>query len=483
MFDMESLEQLWSTIGYDETERVLEQVKLDSFLKSAFQSFLNTTSQYCATLEKQIETVVINHIKLMRAFSEDEQQIQIVLQNSQNGTLKERLSNVTTSFQEYQAKCQPCIKKFNELHKKIQELFDILGVSENARGDFAFVGETNFSAERLHKFEQKVELLDVIIESHKKRLEILGNSIQDTCDLLDISYPEEVSSIIDSCSISEPSLKIIEKIDYELMKLKESRQKELEIKTEKLKKLWQLLDTPQIEQEMFIDSFSSIGDSVVKAYDEEINRLIELRNQNLETIVEKQKTQIQNISADLHIKPSQVISFDNTEGFNLLQLFNHYDVELDKLKNLFSHMRPYLDLISQREELLKESDTIAESTKEIAKLQSQKKEIDPKVIAKTEQARRRVKSLLPRLEKKLLIMLIEYQSTHGEDLIWDGSPYIQSLSHIMLSDVELKKARGSRKSFANSKRMSCFSCIFDNTMAKSFSRKSLENNKSFGNWV
>jgi hypothetical protein len=99
-------------------------------------------------------------------------------------------------------------------------------------------------------------------------------------------------------------------------------------------------------------------------------------------------------------------------------------------------MEPFLELIQQREQMLLDIQTLGT---EPPKAQAKKTErIDPK----EEQHRRRLKTLLPRLERKLVTMLIEFRQVNGFDLEWDGEPYIGTLSHIILSDMEVKAIRG-----------------------------------------
>jgi hypothetical protein len=60
---------------------------------------------------------------------------------------------------------------------------------------------------------------------------------------------------------------------------------------------------------------------------------------------------------------------------------------------------------------------------------------------------------LPKLEKKLKIILIGYKDSTESEFMWDGRPYIESLSHILLSDVEVKSAKsGARRVSIQGKR-------------------------------
>jgi hypothetical protein len=111
------------------------------------------------------------------------------------------------------------------------------------------------------------------------------------------------------------------------------------------------------------------------------------------------------------------------------------EAELKYITELHRKMEPFLELIGQREEILLELHA--------AKADPRKKP-DPK----DEQRKRRIRALLPRLEKKLYLMLVEFREVNGRDLEWDAGPSINGFAHMILSEVELKaiSARARKRS-------------------------------------
>jgi hypothetical protein len=131
-------------------------------------------------------------------------------------------------------------------------------------------------------------------------------------------------------------------------------------------------------------------------------------------------------------------------------------------------------MINQRTELLHEANELNESAKRIEEARVKKKEIDMKKVNRDEQARCRIRSLLPRLEKKLLLALLEFQSSKEREFLWEGQIYIDQLAHIKLSDVELRQAKFTRKkSLPPSRRVSQLGPLENGP--KKGSRQSLEN--------
>jgi hypothetical protein len=134
-------------------------------------------------------------------------------------------------------------------------------------------------------------------------------------------------------------------------------------------------------------------------------------------------------------------------------------------------------MINQRTELLTEADGLNEAAKRVEEARVRKKEVDQKKLNKDEQARRRIRSKLPRLERKLLLALLEYQTNQEKDFLWDGQPYVEQLTHIKLSDVELRQAKFTRKkSVPSSRRISQLGVLED--PSKKSARQSLENRQA-----
>jgi hypothetical protein len=128
---------------------------------------------------------------------------------------------------------------------------------------------------------------------------------------------------------------------------------------------------------------------------------------------------------------------ERADGFQAT--FNRNEEEFKYLTELQRKIDPFLELIGQREEMLLE-------------LHTGKAEPGKKSDLKGEQRKRRMRALLPRLEKELYLMLVEFREVNGRDFEWDAEPDINRLAHMILSEVKLKAIRArARKRSAQGK--------------------------------
>ncbi|OHS98938.1 hypothetical protein TRFO_34701 [Tritrichomonas foetus] len=474
-YDTTPIVSIWKEIGYDEETQISEQEKLNEVLLNAIKSYQTSLETTRNSMESQITETKQAYIKLMHAFGKPESEVIKVINGLQDGTLKQQLEDVESKFTSFRNANQSTIDKFVSLHSQCAELFDRLKIKE--RGDFSTVGDDDYTDARATKFEQKLNALKNEVKNRENILEKLNKETNALSASLELEIPEDVISVFTQKLITNEALKIANDHQAELHKKKEVRDAEISSRIAILNKLWNIFHITQAERNRFINSFTTVSDSVVKAYDEEISRLKEQREEKLPEIVEQQKVDIKNLEAELHMTGDQIVEIP-IEGKNLNEVYDLLDQRFEILTKEFNEVKPIIDSIQQREELLKETQELNESARKMELALKKKKQIDQKKAAKDEQSRRRIKSLLPRIEKKLLVLLIEYQTRKEADFLWDGREYIQELEHIKLSDVELQKAKGlNRKKSLTSRRTSHISALANIAAnpKKGTTRKSLEN--------
>jgi hypothetical protein len=143
---------------------------------------------------------------------------------------------------------------------------------------------------------------------------------------------------------------------------------------------------------------------------------------------------------------------DVTGGLTTQTLFEQNAADLRNLAILNEKMEPVFGLIQQREVILSEL---------VLNSKALPKNGDPK----EDQRKRRLKTLLPRLEKSLMTVPIEFREING---------FNAGFIHVILSDIEIKTIRGKarKKSLPEYAVQSLY-----------HPRKSLENLRNSGNAV
>ena len=221
----------------------------------------------------------------------------------------------------------------------------------------------------------------------------------------------------------------------------------------------------------------------------EVNQQIEENQSDTDKVKEPTSNEIINPEPQNKEIEEHTVRFSNANNTNnepieglptpdfdedpLLKVFNNYDAELLRLKKIQYVSQPIIDLINQRNEIISQYKELSEpkpketkpvevkpkpeDTKKLKQRKSDRlnakgttnrerpKPPDPKEKLKAERISRRYKSVLPRIEKKLKILLLEFRSNNGEDFLWEEKPIIDELEHIHVTQDELNQNRTVKK--------------------------------------
>lgn len=460
-YDTSSILQTWNDIGYSQNEQELQQEELNEIIINAIKTYEIKLQETYNSMNEKSNSILESFIQLMKAFGKSDKEIESELSTiTDDLKIKQKYEIMNAKFTDFKNANQHIFDKFDQLYSECQKMFDRLEIKAEERGEFGVVCNTDYTNERLVRFEEKFNSLKSEIGNREKVIQSFALESTDISNALEISIPQNLLELYQSKAITNEALETAEAFQKELLLKKETREKELATKLATLHKLWNIFHLPQSERNAFISSFTTIGDKVVQAYDEQILRLKEQREEKLPEIVEQQKEDIQKLERDLNLIDSQ-IEIIETEGKDLNLVYDLLDQRFEALSSEYNDVKPIIESIQQREELIKENDEIDENARKLEAKQKKKKTqvvVDQKKVAKDEQAKRRIKSLLPRIEKKLLVLLIKYQTQKGREYLWGGEEYIHNLDHIKLSDVELQKAKGihKKKTPPSSRRTSYF---------------------------
>lgn len=471
---LSTLQTIWVSMGLEEEEISNEKGRLEQEISKVFSNFVNSTSDKLHMMEQEIEETLTAHAKLLRSFNHSEEEVNAVINTPLEGTLKRRLQIVKDNYEKFHIKCEKQIMMFTSIQKQLDSLFEQLEIKD--KGEFAEVGDFDFSDDRLSKYQKKLKEVKEEVNSRSEKMREKKNTVKELLKELGETTPSDILIIFDNSSITDASFKEVSTFIHDLEQEKAKRFAKLTEIANEIMRLWDLLKVSNKERQRFLHSHSTLSNAEIESSINERERLRELRNQKLPELIVSLKEKIHEIADYLQISENSIASFDETDPEKAFKL---YEDELQKLEDEKKRKSPYIDLISKREELLAEMEELTRQAQKADKLEVKGKLLDKKKQNKDEQTRRRIRSILPRLEKNLLLMLIEFKEDNGDEFLWKGEPYVQNLSHIRLSDVEISRAKkkNSRKKSIQPKKD-----VINIIGEKGYPRRFSENNRMLVNF-
>jgi hypothetical protein len=428
---IDAIEAFWTKIGLTQAEKSQEKDALDASVTKVFTDCLSTLDSRCREIKDKIENVKKEHILLLKMFDDTDSALQrIEKATNKDGSLRQRLLSASRAYDEDKAKYEKLLERLESLKSEAIRLFELLDVSDEEKGEWVTF-DVKFSDQKIQSLEALVESLTI---DHAMRQDAILNANKEIATFsaeLEVEIPNEVVRIFATNSLKHSAIAQVKEYSQRLQALREERIEQISGMAAEIMKLWGLLGVDPKHQQEFLQAYSTVGTSVVEACMKEIQRLKVMQGERLPALVEEQARQIRQYCSTLHI-----IRPEKDPEDDLQAEFERNEEELKELTDLHQKMAPFLELINQREEALLELQSL---TLEEPKAQGKKTErTDPK----DEQRKRRAKAVLPRLEKKLFTMCIEFREVNGFDLEWDAEPYVNTLSHVILSSIELKTIRG-----------------------------------------
>jgi hypothetical protein len=237
-----------------------------------------------------------------------------------------------------------------------------------------------------------------------------------------VELPNHAVNIFAINSLPHGSIANVTEYAQELQTLKDVRVDQITRMAMEITRLWCLLDVGEDARQEFLRAHSTPSAAVIESRAKEIEHLVSLRALRLPALIREQDLRIEQILSTLQVIRRRAERRDDFQA-----TFDRNEETFKYLMELHRKMEPLLELTGHREEMLLQ----------LHAAKAELKNADPK----DESRKHRMRALLPRFEKKLYLIVVEFREVNGRDLEWDTETYINGLAHITLSEVWLKEIR------------------------------------------
>ncbi|KIW03706.1 uncharacterized protein PV09_05019 [Verruconis gallopava] len=216
-----------------------------------------------------------------------------------------------------------------------------------------------------------------------------------------------------------------------LVEEKKGRERKLKELRTQIEALWERLGVQEPDRKAFLAANRGCGMRTINEFEDELNRLIELKRQNLGLFVEDARVKLQELWDSLYFSEEEMLEF--TPAFSDVYsdaLLSAHEAEIERLEALREQRAPTLALIDKHRSLIKERDELAASSQDASRLmlRGQKGEKrDPGKLLREEKMRKRIAKELPKVEAELRKMLEAWEDEYGRPFLVHGERYIDEL--------------------------------------------------------
>ena len=417
------LDELWCKLGISADSRANEMERLAKSLERAYHRFVDSVEAHATETEAQIKEIQHKHIQSMRAFGYTPSEITEAVIDPIEQPLLQRLEHVRSSYEGFQKACADRITEMENLLAANRELYDALGVPESERGEFAELGDTDLTRERMARIRKNIEVLKTEKAKRMEKVAQLKEKIIAFSTELGVPVECDVSLVVKECVVTESAIASLEECCRNLEKLRAERVREISRMAVSITHLWNLLGVREDERQQFLARHSTLGLDVVESCRNEIERLTKVRDANIDTLIEAEILELKELWEYLNVPPAERMPITD----DMLERFDQMEEEILKWKQYAMENHEILEQINAREQIIRCYEVIRRTEK--TRLLSKTHESALRVSME-EKARKEYRFNLPKIERKLEKLLLDYKARNNNDFIWGGEPYIKRITRL-----------------------------------------------------
>ena len=214
----------------------------------------------------------------------------------------------------------------------------------------------------------------------------------------------------------------------------EKRGRERKIKELKtiIEGLWDRLGVEQSDQKRFLAGNRGCGLRAINEFEAELDRLNELKRQNLHVFVEDTRCRLQELWDDLYFSEEEMLQF--APAFSDVYsdaLLSAHEAEIARLEAIAEQRAPTLEMVKKHRSLVKDRDDLASAAQDGSRLLAKNnkgEKRDPTRLLREEKMRKRIAKELPKVEVELKKVLEHWEDEYGRPFLVHGEPYLDELA-------------------------------------------------------
>jgi len=227
----------------------------------------------------------------------------------------------------------------------------------------------------------------------------------------------------------------IRKLDGRREKLledKRGRERKLKELKSTVESLWDRLGVEEADRRRFLASNRGCGLRSINEFEAELDRLNELKRQNLHLFVEDARYKLQELWDGLYFSEEEMLEF--TPAFSDVYsdaLLSAHEGEIARLESLKEQRAPTLQLVDKHRSLIKDREDLAASSQDASRLLTKGakgEKRDPTRLLREEKMRKRIAKDLPKVEAELKRGLESWEDEYGRPFLVHGNRYLDEMA-------------------------------------------------------
>ncbi|XP_061353537.1 65-kDa microtubule-associated protein 3-like isoform X1 [Gastrolobium bilobum] len=316
---LHELQIIWDEVGEIEAEKDRILYELEQECIEVYRRKVDKANWSRAQLRQEIADSEAELAAICSAMGERPIHIRQSDQNARS--LKEELAIIRPELEEMQKMKSERRNQFIEVQEQVQSISnEIYGPGEYIP---AIVDETDLSVRKLEELHRQLRALQKEKSDRLKKVQDHLYTLNSLCSVLGLDFKQTVSGVHPSLgnpegskSVNNDSIKQLAVAIQELREVKIQRMQKLQDLATTMLEIWNLMDTPIEEQQMFqsvtcniaaseheVTEPNTLSEDFINCVEAEVSRLEELKSSKMKELVLKKRVELEEMCRKTHLVP------------------------------------------------------------------------------------------------------------------------------------------------------------------------------------
>ncbi|KHN27850.1 65-kDa microtubule-associated protein 3 [Glycine soja] len=313
---LDELQIIWNEVGESETEKDRMVFEIEEECLEVYRRKVDKANRSRAQLRQEIADSEAELASICLAMGE--RPVHVRQFDQKAVSLKQELARVRQELEEMQKRKSGRRNQFIEVQEQIQSISNEISPSITA-----IVDETDLSLRKLEELHRQLLALQKEKSERLKKVQDHLYTLNSLCSVLGLDFKQTVSGVHPSLGNSEGPKSVNNDTINQLAigiqglrKVKLKRMQRLQDLASTMLELWNLMDTPIEEQQVFqnvtcniaaseheVTEPNSLSENFIYNVEAEVSRLEELKSSKIKELVLKKRVELEEICQKTHLIP------------------------------------------------------------------------------------------------------------------------------------------------------------------------------------
>ncbi|WOH01364.1 hypothetical protein DCAR_0520746 [Daucus carota subsp. sativus] len=463
------LQIIWDEVGESDSERDEMLLELERECLEVYRRKVDTANRCRAQLRQKIADAETQLAAICSAMGE--RPVHIRQSDQVPGSLKAELKTIYPELEEMQKRKAERRNQFFEVVEQIQKIRNEIYESNKQADICNVIDDADLSLRKLEELHTELQALQN--EKNDRLEQVVGylSSLSLLCQVLGMDYEETISEVHPSLgdpkgtSISDDTIESLSVAKQRLQEVKIQRMQQLQDLATSMLELWNLMDTPVEEQEMFHNVTSNVAASeqeivepnilsveFISYVEAEVFRLEGLKASKMKELVFKKRSELEEICRKTHMIPEfdsameAAIDAIETGVVEPASILAQIEIQIGKVKEEALGRKEILEKVEKWMAACEEECWLDEYNNDENRYNAGR---GAHIILKRAEKARALVSKLPGMVESLAMKTTTWECEKGIEFTYDGIRLIYMLEEYNIlrqeKEQERKRQRDQKK--------------------------------------